>query len=149
MPFNITPATNTSNWLFINGINKFLADFNPNVPTPFEVIFKGWINEPCTASWIFNHPKPICEFVLHGTEGDNACCPLGLTTPGELPGTCGCRDDLDQTPYRMAYELATLSPVGTTTFNFSIARVDAMLNSDDFDGYDVDNNVPVRETDGD
>ena len=142
MPFNITPATNYSNWLNINGINRFLADFDTKVATPLAVILEGWINEPCPAQWLFDHPKPICEYVIHGREGQNTCCPMGLTTPGTPASPCGCRDDLDQTPFRMGYELESQSG-GTSTFNFNVAMVSNALQGTDSDGYDMDLGVPV------
>ena len=50
MDFNITPATNYSNWLNINDINRFYTDFDPNVTVPLTIILQGYVNEPCPAS---------------------------------------------------------------------------------------------------
>ncbi|GAX81198.1 hypothetical protein CEUSTIGMA_g8631.t1, partial [Chlamydomonas eustigma] len=145
LPFNITPATNYSNWLNINDINKFLSDFNPMVPASLTVVLEGWINEPCPASWLFNHPAPLCEYVFHGEEGQVTCCPLGLTQKGQPPESCGCRDDLDQSPYRMAYSIETQAD-DTSTFEFSVAMIGVGqdLNQPDFDGYDTDFGVAVN-----
>ena len=154
MPFNLTPATNYSNWLNIEGINRFLTDFDPALATPLTIVMAGWVNEPCPAQWLLHHPGgPLCEYVLHGREGQQTCCPMGLTTPGTRPDSCGCRDDLDQTPFRMGYELESQAPseadasVTMSTFNFNVARVNAMIGND-FDGYDMDMGEAVRAEEG-
>jgi hypothetical protein len=94
-------------------------------------VLQGWINEPCPASWQWNTQSVLCEYVLHGEQSAYSCCPLGLTTQGPLTESCGCRDDLTETPFRMAYTMETeytdYDEEATTTFNFNLALVQPWL----------------------
>ncbi|KAG2439400.1 hypothetical protein HXX76_004757 [Chlamydomonas incerta] len=133
MAFNTTPATDYSKWLNINGINRFINDFDPNRPTKFKVTVKGYVNELCPAGWLLDAGgKVICEYALHGTQSDHSCCPHDITRPGQEEPDCGCRDDLAGTPYRLGYQLAGVAP-NRTMFNFDMAKVDPAAAAD-FDG---------------
>lgn len=134
LPFNTTAHTDYSKWLNINGINRFFTDFDVDHPTQFTVTFKGWINEPCPAQWQFNNRHIMCEYVLHGRQSQDTCCPHGLTTKGPFMEDCGCRDDTTETPYRMAYQSAN-STEETTTYILNLALVEAW-RTQDFDGVD-------------
>ncbi len=86
---------------------------------------QGYINEVCPATWQWGSQTPVCEYVFHGQQSAYTCCPHGLTIRGHAPESCGCRDDLAETPYRMAYTSESSDGV-TTTFNFKIAAIDPM-----------------------
>lgn len=136
MPFNTTSHTSYSKWLNINGINRFVTDFDPNHDLRFTVKLRGWINEPCPAQWEWGNNHITCEYVLHGRQSQFTCCPHGLTSKGPYSEDCGCRDDLTETPYRLGYVRdAANDATDTTTFNFNIAMVDPW-RSQDFDGVD-------------
>lgn len=85
---------------------------------------QGWINEPCPAQWMFGDNHVTCEYVLHGVQSQYTCCPHGLTTKGPYAPDCGCRDDLTETPYRMAYQ-QTNSTDDSTTYTLNLALVEA------------------------
>jgi hypothetical protein len=140
MPWNTTFATNSSKWLNINDINRFLPDFDPRRPAQLIVKMRGWINEPCPAQQTYQAPFVYCEYAFHGTDSQFLCCPLGFTGRGQQPDICGCRDDLDETPYRMAFVQEAGSPT-TSTFHFSLASV--TMQGSDFDGPDFDFGVMV------
>ena len=94
----------------------------------FRPLHYSLIGSPLTSlQWLFDHPAPICEYVFHGREGLDTCCPMGLTTNGPAPGACGCRDDIDMTPYRMAYQLEEQVGAGLGALGHSsvYARVSA------------------------
>ncbi|PNH06258.1 hypothetical protein TSOC_007379, partial [Tetrabaena socialis] len=130
MSFNTTPATDYSNWLNINGINRFVTDFDPNMPTKFKVTVRGSVRELCPAGWIFDAGgATICEYALHGIQGNHTCCPHDITHPGDDTPDCGCRDDTAGTPYRLGYQLAGAGP-NLTMFNFDMAKVDPAASVD-------------------
>lgn len=103
---------------------------------------QGWVNEPCPAQWQFGEEKITCEYVLHGKQSNNTCCPHGLTSKGPYQEDCGCRDDLTETPYRMAY-VQHNNTLETTTFTLNMALVEAW-RTEDFDGMDFDLNHEVN-----
>ncbi|KXZ52064.1 hypothetical protein GPECTOR_10g1087 [Gonium pectorale] len=133
MDFNLTFATDYSNWLNINGINRFINDFDPNLPTYFKIVVDGYVRELCPAGHILGAGGAfICEYVLHGVQGNHTCCPHDITRPGSRPADCGCRDDLAGTPYRLGYQLGGVVR-NETIFNFDLAKIDPSAALD-FDG---------------
>jgi hypothetical protein len=69
MSWNTTPYTDNSVWLNVNGINRFLSDFDPQRPVPLTVTVAGVVREMCPASGIFDSVGlVICEYALHGTQ---------------------------------------------------------------------------------
>ena len=142
MSFNTTPATDYSKWLNINGINRFLTDFDPAKPTRFTIKVAGSVHEPCPASWLFDAGGAvICEYALHGTQGSHTCCPHHITEMGSLEPDCGCRDDVPETPYRLGYNPLGLNATATL-FSFDLAKVDPAASAD-FDGV-PDKNLGVE-----
>lgn len=124
MEFNTTPATDYSKWLHIKDINRFLPDFDPNAPTKFKITVRGFVRELCPAGWLLGAGgKPICEYVLHGVQGNHTCCPHQVTEASILAPDCGCRDDEAGTPYRLGYSLMAEDP-SHTMFNFDMGKVD-------------------------
>lgn len=141
MAFNTSQSTDYSNWLNINGINRFLTDFDPNDPVKFTVYMRGFVREPCPGTMIFeSSAAPVCQYVLHGKQSAYTCCPLGFTGRGLKEEECGCRDDLTETPFRLAYTLAGGAPVGQAMFNFDLRRVDPNAVPD-FDMQWPDHNI--------
>jgi hypothetical protein len=133
LDFNITTATNYSSWLNINRINRFINDFDPAYPTKLSIVVRGAVRELCPAAWLFGADGTImCEYALHGSQGNQTCCPHGITGSMPEPKDCGCRDDLEGTPYRLGYQLAAVGD-NQTMFNFDLAKVDPST-SVDFDG---------------
>lgn len=55
-----------------------------------------------------------------------SCCPLGLTGWGPDGETCGCRDDVAGTPYRIGY-VEGVANASATTYTFNLASVDTSL----------------------
>lgn len=92
----------------------------------------------------YNAPYVYCEYAFHGEQSRYTCCPLGFTGQRELPNTCGCRDDLDQTPYRMGAVIAAPPSSASTTFAFNLALVETQWMQD-FDGLDYDQGLAVGE----
>lgn len=133
MDFNTTVATDYSKWLNINGINRFVSDFDPSVPARFLITVASYVRELCPAGWLFDAGgATICEYALHGTQGLHTCCPHHITTPGTIVDDCGCRDDLPGTPYRLGYSPAA-ADANSTLFSFNLAAVDPNAVRD-FDG---------------
>ena len=143
LPFNYTTATGYSKWLNINGINRFWSDFDPQYNVRFIVRLAGWVNEPCPAQWMFGSSQIQCEYAFHGRQSQSTCCPHALTTPGQLPPDCGCRDDVAGTPYRMAY-LPAQSKIDVTTFEFNVATLDPRYPADPDGAPDINNGVAVQ-----
>lgn len=144
MAFNTTIATNTSKWLNVYGINRFLTDFDVNHPAELTVTLAGWVSEPCPAQATYGAPGVYCEYAFHGVQSQYTCCPLGFTGQATVADTCGCRDDLSLTPYRMAYSRAAeagasldLNAAAASTFDFNLALVDVQFE-EDFEGADLD-----------
>lgn len=90
----------------------------------------------------YNAPYVYCEYAFHGEQSRYTCCPLGFTGHRDLPETCGCRDDLDQTPYRMGAVIAAPPSSASTTFAFNLALVETQWRQD-FDGLDYDQGLAV------
>ncbi|GFR43382.1 hypothetical protein Agub_g4456 [Astrephomene gubernaculifera] len=133
MDFNVTEATDYSNWLNVNGINRFVNDFDPNAPTKFKVTVRGHVRELCPAGWLFDASGAfMCEYALHGSQGNHTCCPHFITEPGTYEPDCGCRDDTAGTPYLLGYQLAGEGD-NQTVFNFDLAQVNSSALVD-FDG---------------
>ncbi len=65
--------------------------------------------------------------MLHGQQSAYTCCPHGVTTRGPDLETCGCRDDVTETPYRLAYTKSDTDGV-VTSFTFNLATVDPLLS---------------------
>ncbi|KAG2490586.1 hypothetical protein HYH03_010980 [Edaphochlamys debaryana] len=134
MSFNTTPATDYSDWLNVNGINRFINDFDPNMPVRLKITVKGFVRELCPAGWLLDAGGAVmCEYVLHGTQGDHSCCPHGVTRVSGEPSECGCRDDLPGTPYRLGYQLSGVTANNESLFNFDLGRVNSSA-AIDYDG---------------
>lgn len=145
LPWNVTEATSYAKWLNIYDINSFISDFDPANPTQLTIVLDGSVNEPCPAQWLYSYPSgTYCEYAFHGRQSQFSCCPVGFTgtSPAPVTNTCGCRDDLDQTPYRMGYALDTQSSA-SSTFVFDIALVPSAFQID-YDGFDLDNGTAVN-----
>ena len=52
--------------------------------------------------------QDVCEYTLHGRDGDYQCCPHGVTPPQGPPEQC-CVDDLPKSPYRLDFARALRS----------------------------------------
>lgn len=141
MSFNVTSSTDYSNWLNINNIDRFITDFDPADPVKFTLTLRGFVREPCPGTMIFEtSAAPVCQYVLHGRQSAYTCCPLGFTGRGRPEDECGCRDDLAETPFRLAYTLAGGAPSDQSMFNFDLARVDPKAVKD-YDMQWPDHNV--------
>lgn len=117
-----------------------------------DVMFCAWSSHRLTcncsrpyllaAQSTYNAPYVYCEYAFHGVQSRYTCCPLGLTGRRNLPDTCGCRDDIDQTPYRMGAVIAAPPSPASTTFAFNLALVETQWRQD-FDGLDYDQGLAV------
>jgi hypothetical protein len=62
-----------------------------------------------------------CEYVFHGREAKQQCCPHGITRPAAPINQC-CVDDLPITPYRLQY-IDHVPTTASTTYTFGIQIV--------------------------
>lgn len=73
--------------------------------------------------------KNACEYVLHGRDDDQQCCPHSVTRKQGPPSDC-CVDDLPNSPYRMRYLNHDLQPA-STTYTFDIKLVTPNVTTHD------------------
>ena len=106
----MSPNANNSNWVSI-GVHQPLSDFNSAAPIDLVITVRGAVSELCPAVLFMDTPQ-VCEYALHGRDGDYQCCPHGITPPASPPEQC-CVDDLNKSPYRMNYISHTPSPQST------------------------------------
>lgn len=68
--------------------------------------------------------KNACEYVLHGRDDKQQCCPHSVTRKQGPPDEC-CVDDMQRTPYRLRYLHHDLKNEETTyTFDIKITNPD-------------------------
>ena len=74
MPFNFSSATNTSRWLNIYNINRFITDFDPVNPAVITIVMTGYVNEPCPAQVITSlSERPGLVAQNRGWRGEGRC----------------------------------------------------------------------------
>lgn len=123
MKYNITPATDNANWLYISEINRFVNDFT-QVPARLTIVLRGAVRELCPAGWLLGSGGAmVCEYTLLGAQSNNTCCPHGVTHLQADGKDSGCRADLDGAPYRLGNQVRA-SQDNQTLFNFDLTKVD-------------------------
>lgn len=99
-------ALNSSKWVSI-AVHSTLTDLSPVTPIDLVITVRGAVDQLCPAVG-FMQTQDVCEYALHGRDGDYQCCPHGVTPPQGPPEQC-CVDDLPKSPYRLDFARALRS----------------------------------------